>query len=95
MNQGPWPPRPGPALGLKRVGTEFEHQRPHLGLASIGELHDVLDRLGNGGRVLLKPLARHPCRKLDPVDRLRDGVVKLPRQPLPLIQRNLLAHGCH
>ena len=83
------------ALVLQRVGAELQDQRPHLGLPSVGELHDVVDWLGNSGRVLLKPLAGHPCRELDPVQRLRDGVVQLPRQPLPFLQRNLLSRRGH
>ena len=43
--------------------------------------------------ILVEPLPCHPSAQLDRVERLSDGVVQLPRQPLPLLQRDLLAGG--
>src|SRR5690606_3168939 len=78
---------------LQRLGAQLEDQRAHLRQPCFGQREDVVERLGEWPRRgvavqhAVEQRARRASAQRDAVQRLRDGVMQLPREFLALFQR--------
>ena len=78
------------ALHLKRFGPKFEYQGAHFHEPGMGQRKSIVQRLEHFGPVCVEQSKRRVYPQRDAVERLRDRVVQLTGQTLPLFQRAAL-----